>query len=46
MILYTTTEPVHLIPEVTCELDCKIIYMFVLPEVVHQPERGLLGLLP
>ena len=31
-ILYTITEPVHLIPEVTCEWDCKIIYMFIQPE--------------
>jgi len=39
MILFTTTEPVYLIPEVICELHCKIIYMFILLEVVHQPEQ-------
>jgi len=34
MILFTTTEPVHLILEVTCELDCTIIYT-----VVHEKQN-------
>jgi len=43
--VYNYTEPVHLIPEVICELHCKIIYVYFTGSRTSAGTRGLLGLL-